>query len=130
MKIVSYNISDSKPWKIERLLQMDADVLVVPEITCPEDAHLPEGLEMEWKGIDYVHYQKKWRGLGISHRRLQLLCKPARQFQGVWRHSEDQRNPGVLWPAQYLPSADRRGFRTGIDIYLLPSFPRGRSLFP
>lgn len=40
MKIVSYNISDSQPWKIERLLAMDADVWVVPEITCPAQAHL------------------------------------------------------------------------------------------
>ncbi len=41
MKIVSYNINDSKLWKIERLLGLGADVLVVPEITCPEDAKLP-----------------------------------------------------------------------------------------
>ena len=41
MKIVSYNINDSKLWKIERLLGLGADVLVVPEITCLEDAKLP-----------------------------------------------------------------------------------------
>lgn len=104
MKIVSYNISDSKPWKIERLLQMDADVLVVPEITCPEDAHLPEGLEMEWKGIDYVHYQKKCKGLGI-------IWKKGKGFVPEWNNPE--MNYGIplivddylilgIWPTKKL----------------------------
>ena len=33
MKIISYNVNDSYPWKIERILKMDADIFVVPEIT-------------------------------------------------------------------------------------------------
>lgn len=65
MKIVSYNINDCYPWKIERLLQMQADVLVVPEITCPEDANLPCDYEMCWKGINYFHEFQRWKGLGI-----------------------------------------------------------------
>lgn len=65
MRIVSYNINDSQPWKIEHLLGMDADVLVVPEITCPEDARLPAHLDMQWNGISYSCRQKKWKGLGI-----------------------------------------------------------------
>ena len=65
MKIVSYNINDSYPWKIERLLKMDADVLVVPEITCPEDAHLPDEYEMEWNGISYFWQFRRWKGLGV-----------------------------------------------------------------
>lgn len=65
MKIVSYNINDSKPWKIDRLLGMDADVLVVPEITCPEDAPLPADYEMKWYGVEYFHHEKKWKGLGV-----------------------------------------------------------------
>ena len=66
MKIVSYNISDSQPWKIERLLAMDADVWVVPEITCPAQANLPDDLTMEWEGIDYKYRNvPKWKGLGI-----------------------------------------------------------------
>lgn len=70
MVIVSYNISDSQPWKIERLLNMDADVWVVPEITCPENAHLPEGLSMQWKGIDYTYRNTpKWKGLGLIWRK-------------------------------------------------------------
>ena len=71
MKIVSYNINDSLPWKIEKLLKMGADVLVVPEITCPEDAHLPETLDMKWCGIEYFHHQKKWKGLSIIWKRGQ-----------------------------------------------------------
>ena len=65
MKIVSYNMSESKPWKIEHLLGLHADVLVVPEITCPENSHLPEQHEMEWCGIDYFFHEKRWKGLGI-----------------------------------------------------------------
>lgn len=65
MKIVSYNINDSKPWKIERLLGLEADVLVVPEITCPEDAKLSEEYEMKWYGIDYFYHEKRWKGLGL-----------------------------------------------------------------
>ena len=66
MKIVSYNISDSQPWKIERLLAMDADVWVVPEITCPAQANLPDDLTMKWEGIDYKYRNvPKWKGLGI-----------------------------------------------------------------
>ena len=65
MKIISYNINDSQSWKIDNLLRMEADVLVVPEITCPNEAHLPEQLEMQWNGVEYYHQQKKWKGLGI-----------------------------------------------------------------
>ena len=65
MKIVSYNINDSKTWKIERLLGMNADVIVAPEITCPEDASLPESLDMKWYGIEYFYHEKRWKGLGV-----------------------------------------------------------------
>ena len=65
MKIVSYNINDSLPWKIDNLLRIGADVLVVPEITCPEDAQLPETLDMKWCGIEYFYHRKKWKGLGV-----------------------------------------------------------------
>lgn len=65
MKIVSYNISDCYPWKVERLLKMNADVWVVPEITCPEDANLPDDYEMKWYGISYFWQFKRWKGLGV-----------------------------------------------------------------
>ena len=66
MKLISYNINDSNPWKIERLLGMEADVWVVPEVTCKEDAHLPEDLDMKWYGREYFHGGKrKWKGLGV-----------------------------------------------------------------
>lgn len=66
MKILSYNISDSKQWKIDRLFEHDADVFVVPEITCPEQAELPDGFEMAWEGITWQYAGKdKWKGLGI-----------------------------------------------------------------
>lgn len=66
MKIVSYNISNSKQWKIDKLLEMGADVLVVPEITCPEQTVLPEGYGIFWEGITWQYRGiDKWKGLGI-----------------------------------------------------------------
>ena len=69
MKIISYNISESFPWKVERLLQMQADVLVVPEISCPEDVQLTDDYEMCWNGINYFHGGQRWKGLGIIWKR-------------------------------------------------------------
>lgn len=65
MKIISYNINDSYPWKVERLFQMQADILVVPDITCPEDAHIPDGYDMKWNGISYFYQFPRWKGLGV-----------------------------------------------------------------
>ena len=65
MKVVSYNINDSNQRKIEHLLRMQADVLVVPEITCPEDANIPDNLDMKWYGIEYYYHGKRWKGLGV-----------------------------------------------------------------
>ena len=69
MKIVSYNINDCQLWKIDNLLRMGADVLVVPEITCPGDANLPETLDMKWCGIEYFHHQKNGKGWVSSGRK-------------------------------------------------------------
>ncbi len=65
MKIISYNINDCYPWKVENLLEMDADIWVVPEMTCPENANLPDSLEMAWYGISYFWKSQRWKGLGI-----------------------------------------------------------------
>lgn len=107
MKIISYNINDSKPWKIENLLRIDADVLVVPEITCPEDAHLSDNLEMKWCGIEYFHHQKKWKGLGI-------IWKKGQGYVPEWFNSKhDYAIPLIvddylilgIWPTK--PTDDR-----------------------
>ena len=107
MKIVSYNINDSQPWKIERLLGMGADVLIVPEITCPEDAHLPETLDMKWYGIEYFYHEKKWKGLGV-------IWKKGQGYVPNWFNSNhDYAIPLIvndylilgLWPTK--PTDDR-----------------------
>ena len=42
------------------------DVYVVPEITCPEEAKLPDGYVMAWEGVLWKYAGKnKWKGLGI-----------------------------------------------------------------
>lgn len=66
MKIISHNISDSAQWKIDRLLAMDADVLVVPEITSKEQVALLCDYEMAWNGITWQWGGKqKCKGLGV-----------------------------------------------------------------
>jgi len=65
MKVISYNIHDCYSWKVENLLKIDADIWVVPEMTSPEDANLPEFLEMKWYGISYFWQFKRWKGLGV-----------------------------------------------------------------
>ena len=51
MRIICYNIADSKQWKIDRFLSLNADVFVVPEITCIEQAVIPDDFQMAWNGI-------------------------------------------------------------------------------
>ncbi len=111
MKVISYNISDSESWKIERLLAMDADVWVVPEITCPEEAHLPDGLEMKWKGISYQYRNTpKWKGLGI-------IWKKGKGVIPEWNNPE--MNYGIplivddylilgIWPTKKLKKAEKK----------------------
>ena len=65
MKIVSWNISESKPWKVDHLLGLNTDVLVAPEITCPEKACIPDTYDIKWYGLEYFFHEKKWKGLGI-----------------------------------------------------------------
>lgn len=59
MKIISYNINLFNQQKIERILQYDADIYIIPEIACSSRVTLPEGYHMEWTG-DIPH-----KGLGI-----------------------------------------------------------------
>ena len=61
MKILSYNINDSKQWKVDKLFEIGADVYVVPEIACPEQTTLPNSYEMAWEGITWKFSDKdKW----------------------------------------------------------------------
>ena len=66
MKILSYNISTCKQWKVDRLLEMDADVFIVPEIACIEQVAIPEGYEIAWNGIKWEYGEgMRSKGLGI-----------------------------------------------------------------
>ena len=44
MKIVSYNVSDSQPWKIERLLAMDADAMKLVK-DGDDEKEVPDGMK-------------------------------------------------------------------------------------
>ena len=59
MKILAYNINKSTQEKLDKVLQMEADVFILPEVACPSMVQLPEGFEMVWTG-DIDH-----KGLGV-----------------------------------------------------------------
>ena len=59
MKIIAYNISLSNQKKIDRILEYDADVYILPEIACTSSVSLPEGYLMEWTG------DLPYKGLGV-----------------------------------------------------------------
>lgn len=59
MKIVNYNINNCNQQKIDHLLDMNADVYIVPEMANPKQLNIPDGYRTEWVGDD----DKK--GLGI-----------------------------------------------------------------
>ncbi len=59
MKILSYNINRSTQEKIDRVLQHNADVYILPEVACPSMIRFPDKHRMEWMG-DY-----DYKGLGI-----------------------------------------------------------------
>lgn len=66
LKIISYNISTCQQWKVDKLLERKFDVLVVPEISCPEQCKIPDEYEFVWCGI---HWEYKGcpqsKGLGV-----------------------------------------------------------------
>ena len=59
MKILSYNISQFNQDKIDKILEFNTDVFILPEMACPSMVQLPDGYEMVWTGdVDY-------KGLGV-----------------------------------------------------------------
>ena len=59
MKILSYNINRSTQEKIDKIMQFNADVFILPEVACPSQVKVPEGYRMEWMG----NYD--FKGLGV-----------------------------------------------------------------
>ena len=66
MKILAYNINRSNQTKIDKVLSMGADIMVLPECAHQSQVNLPEGFEMEWMGLpDWCD----WKGLGVIWRK-------------------------------------------------------------
>lgn len=59
MKLLSYNINRSTQEKIDKIMQFNADVFILPEVACPSQVKVPEGYRMEWMG----NYD--FKGLGV-----------------------------------------------------------------
>ena len=68
MKILTYNINLSLQEKIDKILEVDADLYILPEVANPSMLNLPKGYRMEWMG-DF-----DFKGLGV-------IWKPNRQVQ-------------------------------------------------
>lgn len=62
MKVIIYNMYVCKPWKVERLLEEQADFYIVPELGNENNVSLPEGWAMRWFGDESFC---DWKGLGV-----------------------------------------------------------------
>lgn len=62
MKILSYNINRSNQTKVDKVLAMDADIMVLPECAVQSQIQLPQGYEMTWMGLASIC---DWKGLGV-----------------------------------------------------------------
>ncbi len=69
MKILSYNINRFTQEKLDKILQFNADVYILPEIACTAQVRLPEGFRMEWMG----NYE--FKGLGIVWKSVSLFVE-------------------------------------------------------
>lgn len=59
MRILSYNINRFSHEKLGKVLQLEADVYILPELANQLSVHLPAGYNMEWMGdLDF-------KGLGV-----------------------------------------------------------------
>ena len=73
MKIISYNINSCSKEKVGKLLEKQADIYVVSEISCKEELALPGEFEMEWNGLKWkdANGRNQSKGLGIVYKKGQ-----------------------------------------------------------
>ena len=64
MKILSYNINKCTQEKIDKILAMNADIMVLPECARYDEVKIPQDYSMEWVGDNAV----SWKGLGVIWR--------------------------------------------------------------
>ena len=50
MKILTYNICTFNQKKVDKALQYDADLFILPELACPSMVTLPEDYHIKWTG--------------------------------------------------------------------------------
>jgi hypothetical protein len=79
MKLLSYNINQFAQVKIDKIMQFDADVFILPEIARPSQVKIPEGYRMEWMG------SYDFKGLGVMWKsgmkaEVPQWCNPSHQY--------------------------------------------------
>ncbi|MCD8290777.1 MAG: endonuclease/exonuclease/phosphatase family protein [Prevotella sp.] len=72
MKILSYNIHRCNQKKIDTILAMNADIMVLPECATYNQINLPQDYLMKWIGSDNC----LWKGLGVIWRNKHKLEIP------------------------------------------------------
>ena len=103
MKILSYNINKFTQEKLDKVLQHDADVFILPEVACVSKVQLPNGYGMVWTGdIDFKGLGIIWK-TGIdadilewfnsNHQYFQPLMIEDKLIIGAWPTMTDQNAP-------------------------------------
>lgn len=77
MRIITYNISQYRQEKVDRLLPLDADVYVLPECGNEKFVTLPDGYHMLWDGDASC----QWKGLAVIWKD-RLRIHPVRPLDG------------------------------------------------
>ena len=80
MKIINYAINESTQRKIENLLGMEADIIVlsVESCNCKKRIRIPEELEIKWCGTCAIDKSwPYWRGVGV-------ICKKGLGYVPDW----------------------------------------------
>lgn len=123
MKILAYNINKSTQKKLDKVLLMEADVFILPEVACPSMVQLPEGFEMVWTGdIDQKGLGVIWKSelkaivpewFNPEHRYFLPLLVEDKLIMAAWptmvEQNKPKRYPQILMEAlkEYEPYLKR-----------------------
>lgn len=79
MRIISFNIHHCTQEKVDRILSREADIYILPELSNPQQLHIPDGFTARWTGdIDI-------KGLGVIWR-SGLQCRVPSWFNPEQRY--------------------------------------------
>lgn len=99
MKIVSYNIHHCTQIKVDKLLSMEADVFIVPELSSSEHIILPDDYAMLWVGDN----SRQKKGLGVIYKK-ESECHIANWYNPIHEYTLPLLYNGIIilamWPTK------------------------------